>query len=183
MGTPVNIEILIDELIAREGSYIDHPDDRGGPTKWGITRAVANAEGYHGEMRDFPRTQAARIYRRLYWERPAFDKIADLAPRIAAEMFDTGVNMGPPTATGFLQRALNALNRSGKDYRDILVDRQCGDSTLGALKAFLRIRGDKAELVLLKAIEALQDERYIVLSEQRPAKDAFVYGWIANRIG
>jgi lysozyme family protein len=35
---------------------------------------------------------------------------------LAAELLDTGVNMGTGTATGFLQRALNALNRNGRDY-------------------------------------------------------------------
>jgi lysozyme family protein len=35
-----------------------------------------------------------------------------VAPKLAAEMFDTAVNMGTGTAIGFLQRALNALNRN-----------------------------------------------------------------------
>ncbi|MEO8724041.1 MAG: glycosyl hydrolase 108 family protein [Sphingobium sp.] len=179
----MNIEAMIDGLIAREGGYVDHPADRGGATNWGITQAVARAEGYVGDMRSLSRGEAARIYRRLYWERPGFDQIAKHAPLIAAEMFDTGVNMGPPIAIGFLQRALNALNRSGSDYLDIIVDRQCGDKTIAALNTFLRVRGAKSEAVLRKAIEALQGERYIALTEQRPANEAFAYGWIANRIG
>ena len=38
-------------------------------------------------------------------------------------------------------------------------------------------------MVLLKAMEALQGERYIALAESRPANEAFLYGWLANRIG
>ena len=36
---------------------------------------------------------------------------------------------------------------------------------------------------LLKALEALQGERYLALAEQRPANEAFLYGWLANRLG
>src|SRR3546814_11330883 len=79
-------------------------------------------------MRDLPRDMAASIYRRLYWQRPGFDKVALRAPRIAAELFDTGVNMGSAIAAGFLQRALHALNRTARDYPDIAVDRILGTS-------------------------------------------------------
>ncbi|MGL5838096.1 MAG: glycosyl hydrolase 108 family protein, partial [Sphingorhabdus sp.] len=48
---PVNIDDLIDEVIEREGGYVHHPADRGGPTNWGITEAVARRQGYVGEMR------------------------------------------------------------------------------------------------------------------------------------
>ena len=99
------------------------------------------------------------------------------------DRFDTGVNMGVATATGFLQRALNALNRNQKDYPDLKVDRQVGARTLAALAAFRAVRGAAGDKVLLKALEALQGERYVALAEQRPANEAFLYGWLANRIG
>lgn len=174
---------LIDEVIAREGGYSNHPADRGGPTRWGITEAVARSHGYRGDMKAFPRAEAVAIYRRLYWLRPAFDRVAAHAPRLAAELFDTGVNMGPAVAAGFLQRALNALNRGASDFPDIPVDRQIGDRTIAALAAFLATRGKAGEGVLLKAVEALQGERYLSLAERRPANEAFLYGWLANRLG
>lgn len=179
----MEISALIDEVIAREGGYSNHPADRGGPTNFGITQAVAYANGYAGDMRQLPRRLAETIYRRLYWERPGYAFVAELAPKIAAELFDTAVNMGQGTATAFLQRALNALNRNQKDYPDIKVDRVAGARTLAALGSFLKLRGKAGEKVLLKAIEALQGERYISLAEGRPANEAFLYGWLANRIG
>ncbi len=179
----MNIDSLIDEVIGREGGYANHPPDRGGATRWGVTQRVARAHGYDGDMRHFPRAEAVALYRRLYWLRPRFDQVAARAPRIAAEMFDTGVNMGPPVATGFLQRALNALNRGARDYPDIASDNAIGPRTLAALDGFLRVRGRGGETVLLKAIEALQGERYLDLAERRPANEAFLYGWLANRIG
>ena len=128
----MDIEILIAEVIDREGGYVSHPADRGGPTRYGITEAVARANGYAGDMRALPRETAVAIYRRLYWQRPGYDRVGEKAPRLAAELFDTAVNMGPDTATGFLQRALNALNRNGRDYGDIAVDRRIGPATLAA---------------------------------------------------
>ena len=175
---------LIDALLEREGGYVNHPADRGGPTNFGITAAVARAQGYAGPMRDMPRAEAEAIYRRLYWTRPGFDAVARLSERVAAELFDTGVNMGPAVAITFLQRALTALNRSGKDFPDLVPDGRAGPVTLAALQSFLAARGKgPGETVLLRALEALQGERYLRLAERRPANEAFLYGWLANRIG
>ena len=179
----MDVDELIDDVIGREGGYSNHPADRGGPTRWGITEAVARAHGFAGDMRALPREEAAAIYRRIYWLRPGFDRVAEIATRIAAELFDTGVNMGPEVAAGFVQRALNALNRGASDYPDIAVDRRIGETTLAALRGFIARRGGSGEEVLLKASEALQGERYLRLAEQRPANEAFLYGWLANRLG
>lgn len=180
---PLNVDQLVDNLITREGGFVDHPADRGGPTNWGITEAVARAHGYTGPMALLPRGEAAAIYRRLYWLRPRFDAVARRAPRIAAELFDTGANMGPGVAATFLQRALTALNRNGTDYLDLTPDGRVGESTLAALDSFLALRGSGGQTVLLRALEALQGERYLRLAEKRPANEAFLYGWLANRIG
>ena len=177
------IEDLIDGLIEREGGFVDHPADRGGATCFGITQAVARAHGFAGPMAMLPRAEAAAIYRRLYWDRPRFDAIAKRTPRIAAELFDTGANMGPAVAATFLQRALTALNRTARDYSDLTPDGRIGPQTLAALDAFLKLRGSGGETVLLRALEALQGERYLRLAERRPANEAFLYGWLANRIG
>lgn len=179
----MTVEGLIDAVIEREGGYVNHSADRGGPTKYGITEAVARANGYQGRMQDLPRMQAVGIYKTLYWTRPRFDRIGDMSPTIAAELFDTGINMGPAVAATFLQRALNALNRNGNDYADIIPDGKIGPGTIGALRAFLQVRGVAGEAVMLKALEALQGERYLRLAEGRPQNEAFVFGWLANRIG
>jgi lysozyme family protein len=135
-------------------------------------------------MARLPRETAAAIYRRLYWVRPRFDAVARRAPRVAAELFDTGVNMGPAVAATFLQRALTALNRNARDYPDLVPDGRIGEHSLAALDAFLSSRGRQGgETVLLRALEALQGERYLRLAERRPANEAFLYGWLANRIG
>ncbi len=182
-NSEVGLDGLIDQLIEREGNYINHPADRGGPTRYGISEVVARQQGYRGAMRALPREEAAAIYRRLYWQRPGFDRVNQRSRRIAEELFDTGVNMGPAVASTFLQRALTPLNRNASDYPDLVPDGAIGAATLNALDQFLTLRGRNGESVLLRALEAMQGERYIRLAERRPANEAFLYGWLANRIG
>jgi lysozyme family protein len=180
----MDIDDLIGALMDREGDYANHPSDRGGPTKFGITEAVARSHGYSGAMRNLPRDEAAAIYKRLYWLRPRFDQVAKKSEAVAAELFDTGANMGPAVAATFLQRALSALNRDRKDYADLVPDGRIGPATLAALDTFFELRGKASgETVLLRALDALQGERYIRLAERRPANEAFLYGWLANRVG
>ena len=39
---------IINAIIDREGGYVDEPDDSGGETNYGVTKAVARANGYRG---------------------------------------------------------------------------------------------------------------------------------------
>lgn len=177
-----DIHSLINDVIAREGGYSNHADDRGGATRWGITQAVARKYGYSGDMRTFQRDKAVEIYRDIYWIKPKLDKIADLAPDLAAELFDTGVNMGTGTAIRFLQRSLNALQR-GEDRALLSLDGIIGKQSLGALKKYMKWRGAKGEQVLVRAVDSLQGAKYIRLAEKRAANRTFLFGWLANRIG
>lgn len=178
----IDITEMLEDLLDREGGYVDHPDDRGGATNFGITRSVAVAAGWAGTMRDLPRDFALGIYRRRYWSVPRFDAVAAIAAEIAAELFDTGVNMGPGVAAGFLQRSLNALNRQGRDWPDILVDRAIGPATIDALRRLVAVRGKAGVAALLKALNALQGARYIELAEGRQANESFLFGWLSSRI-
>lgn len=176
------IKAIIDGVIAREGGYVHDPRDRGGETSFGITLAVARANGWIGPMRDLPRTKAFDIYWRRYVLAPKFDRIAELHAGVAAECIDTGVNMGPAWAAIFLQRSLNGLNNQARAYPDVAVDGAVGDATLAALAAFLRRRGPAGATVLIRAMNCLQGARYIELAEQRPANEAFLFGWLSERV-
>ncbi len=66
----------------KEGGYVNHPDDKGGPTKWGITEKVARSHGYRGDMRDLTREQALDILEADYWYGPRFDQVAGIIPLI-----------------------------------------------------------------------------------------------------
>lgn len=173
----MNIESLLDELIAREGGYVDNPNDRGGKTNYGITEQVARAYGYEGDMRSLPKALAKDIYRQLYWIRPGFANVAQRYPRLASELFDTGVNMGPKAAAIFLQRVLALVSEP------IPTDGDIGPLTLASLDRFKSRRGAGGESVLVKAVDALQGARYIAIAERSPSQKAFIYGWLDHRLG
>lgn len=177
------VDDFIAEVIKREGDYSNHPADKGGPTRWGVTEQVARAFGYKGPMRELPIATAAQIYKGRYWFDVNFEQIASRYPMVAFEMFDTGINMGQVVAGRFLQRALNVFNREAADYPDIGMDGQVGRMTLFALDGFKRKRGSAGEAILVRALECQQGERYLDISEGRPANEAFTYGWFASRIG
>jgi lysozyme family protein len=180
----MTIEAIIAGVIEREGGYSNDPNDAGGETMWGVTVAQARASGYAGPMRDLPRATAERIYRQRYVVGPEFDKIADMNAPIGEELVDTGVNMGPEVAARFLQRALNGLNRGGRDFADMVVDGEAGRATRIALSAFLKLRGQVAgTTVLMRLLEAQQAVRYLEIAQARRANENFMFGWIQQRVG
>lgn len=101
-GAVVTFDVAFERLIGHEGGYVNHPDDPGGETKWGITLRTARESGYVGPMRDLTRDQAKEIYRTAYWQRARCD---DFDGAIAFQVFDAAVNHGIGNAIRFLQRA------------------------------------------------------------------------------
>lgn len=169
----MTLDQIIDATIKAEGGYVNDPSDSGGATKYGITQAVARANGYTGDMRDLPLQVAKDIYKREYAEKPGFTVFPS---EIAAELFDTGVNMGTSTATRFLQRATNALSGSG-----LTVDGKMGQATRVAVDAYLSSRTN-AVSILLKALNGLQCVRYIEIVEGNATQRKFINGWISSRV-
>ena len=170
---------VINAIIEREGGFVDDPDDSGGATNYGVTEAVAREHGYTGPMRDMPRRVAVEIYTGRYWSAVRGDELAQLSERIADEVADTAVNMGPARAGQFLQRALNALNDRERLYGDLVLDGAIGPATVGALAQYLQHR---SELVLCKALNCLQGAFYIELAERRQKDERFLYGWLRERV-
>lgn len=168
---------LIAEVIDREGGYVNHPADRGGPTNWGITIAVARRHGYTGDMRSLTRAQAAAIYAADYWHSLRLDEIAAISTDLALVLFDFGVNSGPGRAAEYLQRQLNVLNNRGKFYADIKVDGAIGPASMSALRGFVAARGAGGVEVLAHTVNA---ERIVFcrgLAERNESQEAFTYGW------
>lgn len=178
----MNFKSFIDKILASEKGYVNDPDDRGGPTNFGITIAVARANDYYGDMKDLPETLARAIYLKRYISEPQFDQVALIDEKIAMELIDTGVNMGPAKASEFLQRWLNALNSQGSKYGDLFVDGRIGSITLGALRSFLAWRGKDGATVLFRALNSLQGVRYLEIAEGNPSQERFVFGWMLNRV-
>lgn len=175
------IGTIIAAVISAEGGYSNNRADRGGETMYGITKAVARANGYLGEMRDMPVRVAEGIYSRRYVTEPRFDEVISRSAVLAEELVDTGVNMGPHRAAEFLQRWLNGFN-SDSDYGDLFVDGRLGPMSFDALDRFLTKRGKTGEAVLLRALNCTQGNRYLEITENNRSQRTFLYGWMRTRV-
>lgn len=179
----MNFDDAFAKVVGIEGRYANDPNDSGGETMYGVTIAVARAFGYQGPMQHMPLAVAHDIYRRRYWDKLRCDEVANIAGvRVADELFDTGVNQGTVQAGKFLQRALNALNKQGTYYADVVVDGDVGPMTIAALREYIRRRRTEGATVLLRALNALQGEFYVALAERRQKDEDYVYGWLLNRV-
>jgi len=173
--------------MGHEGGYAKDADDLGGETYRGISRKFN--PGWAGwakidkakRQRGFPasldrdttlQADVAAFYKQHYWDKFQGDAIPSQA--IAAELFDTGVNMGNARAVEFLQRGLNVLNRNEKLYDDLVPDGKFGPKSLIAVRTYLK--NDAPEL-LLKILNVLQGMHYIDFMTQSPIQEKYARGW------
>lgn len=103
----MDFDTAFTKLLGHEGGYVNHPNDPGGETNWGVTKAVARDFGYTGSMRDLPRDTAKRIYRVKYWDTVKADEMPDA---VRYPLFDAAVNSGVGQAARWLQRALGVAD-------------------------------------------------------------------------
>lgn len=115
----MNFDQAFTQLLGHEGGFVDHPDDPGGATRWGVTERVARANGYTGSMRDFPEAAAKHIYRKSYWDAVRADELPEA---IRYAVFDAAVNSGPRQSIQWLQRSVGAT-----------PDGQLGPQTMAAV--------------------------------------------------
>lgn len=175
-------EVFIEELLKKEGGYVNDPKDSGGETNYGITVAVARKYGYTGAMAKMPLSMAKQIYKEKYWDALNLDTISRLAPAVALKLADIGVNMGVERAGEFLQRLLNVFNREQKDYADLVIDGDVGQATIRALSALIANRHGQGEVVLERGLNCLQGAFYVSLAERRQKDEQFAFGWFLNRV-
>jgi len=164
-----NFEKAFEHLISIEGGYVFDPADRGGETKFGITkRNYPNLDIEKIDLED-----ARTIYFNHYWNTRRMN-LDDFEYEVAYELFDTGVNASMGTARRMLQRALNLLNRVETLFDDLRVDGWIGSETLKAVKKVNKTR-------LLKVLNGLQFMHYYNIVESDHSQERFFAGWIGKR--
>lgn len=100
-----NFDNCLALLLHHEGGYVDHPEDPGGETNHGVTRAVyeqwLGRQVMDGEMKALTHADVAPIYRKNYADRVRFD---DLPSGVDWSCFDWAVNSGVSRSAKALQR-------------------------------------------------------------------------------
>lgn len=126
---------LIGHVLAREGGYVNHPADRGGPTNFGITQRVYGdwlaSQGLQWKnVRDISEDEALRIYFALYWKN---SNCPALPPQVRDIHFDSAVNHGVRRAAILLQTAAGAT-------QDGIIGKQTLAAAFGMNADLLRYR-------------------------------------------
>jgi len=163
-------DYAFEQTLCLEGGYSDDPVDRGGRTNWGITEATLKDAYLRGlvstrDVASLSKEEARRIYKADYWDALKLDSV--LSPAIAAEIFDTTVNMGRSAAVKILQEALNYLGES------LAMDSVMGMKTLGALNKW----SSKDERALFVCLNGFQFIRYVGIVEMNASQKRFARGW------
>lgn len=186
-GVPIELANVIDKIIDVEGGnkpnggYTNDAADRGGETKYGITKSTWRANGWSGPIIDAPRELAETIYYLRYIVEPGFDLIYDISARVGMELIDTGVNMGPGRPSIWLQDWLNAFNNGQQYGPDLVVDGKIGKQSANRLREFIIHRGQDGSMVLLKALNGSQNARYLEIVNANKSQRRFAYGWVKER--
>lgn len=173
-------------VYVNEGGYVDHPNDRGGATRFGITETVARQAGYRGSMRNFPKhcdaanpVCADLIYTQRYIDRPGYRPLAGMSRGVFFEIVDSAVLHGPSRASRWFQETLNEKCRAS-----LTVDGKVGPATIAAFERCQFNMGPKqACLTVLDRMDAKQAAFFHAIVRNRPSQKVFLKGWLAHRVG
>lgn len=156
---------IIDEILRREGGYVDHPADKGGPTHHGITQAtLAEWMGRPASVDDVRRLtehEAREIYRETYITRPGFLAIEN--EHVRALAIDCAVNHG-------VKQAVKLLQRAARSFPDGIL----GPNTLASVNRM-------TASVLYRRLCAQRVRLYGEIVTKNPSQAVFAAGW-ANRV-
>jgi lysozyme family protein len=163
---------LIDEVILREGGYVNHPADRGGPTRWGITQALLTKwrghEATEEDVFELTKEEARHIYEAWYVK-----PLARIQHHTALFelLFDIGVMSGPETAIKMLQREMNAFGVNPP----LSVDGVLGPKTAAVIDNF-------PEPALRQALVVARILALTRIVERDPTQLDFLEGWITRTV-
>lgn len=102
----------LDEILRREGStYTNHPSDRGGPTKFGVT--LRTYQDWIGDptagpetIRNLTEETARAVFSGVYFDGHGFERIESLT--VYKHLLDMSVHHGVPNTSCMLQKACGA---------------------------------------------------------------------------
>lgn len=158
-----------DHIITVEGSeFTNHPLDRGGPTKWGITQETLSTHYKRpaslDEIKNLSKETAQEIYKKKYWDSFRLDEVkSDL---LAMVIFDQSVNRGTYAITNQIQIALNSHYLAG-----LINDGVFGNKTFEWLN---RVNGVEFSIILFK----IGQLAYLNIVKKNPSQLIFISGWI-----
>ncbi len=177
-GVGAAVAAILAAVVALEGGYVDHPNDPGGATRWGITERVARQCGYTGDMKVLPQSFALSCYDRKYVREPGFLPLVEIDVAVAEEVIDTGVNMGPARPTRFFRQAVNEVCSTR-----LPITGRIDAVTVKAWSDCRTNLGPRSCVRMLDSLDRQQRAEYDRLVRVNPRLKVFHRGWVNHRIG
>ncbi len=169
-------------IVAREGGFVNDPDDPGGATNFGVTIHTMRRLGLDlngdgqvdiADVRSLTQRQAVDIFIKHYFERPLIGK---LPKPVQASVFDMYVNAGG-NAVKILQQLLREMGF------EVIVDGALGPQSIGAVHAAMK----KSPQLFVDAYGIARRNYYFRLADSRPASRKYARtraggkgGWIVR---
>ena len=176
------VDQLLEEIVRREGGLVDHENDRGGITNYGVSLRYArnvgldlNGDGaVDGEdIRLVTPDKALVLYREDFYTGPRIHRLPEALQPL---MTDFAVNSGPPRAVMELQDTLERSRRmapSELGSQPVAVDGVIGPGTTGAAKRTHDAMGG----YLVNAVANARLDFLNSLVEADPSQAVFLDGW------
>jgi len=177
-----DVKHIAREIVAREGGFVNDPDDPGGATNFGVTIHTMRRLGLdldrdgaitEQDVRVLSQDMAIAIFVEHYFERP---RIAELPSVIQASVFDMYVNAGA-NAVRILQRLLQDMRM------ELAADGVIGPITIRAAQQGFAAAPDH----FADAYGIARRNYYYALADRRPASRKFARrrdggkgGWIVR---
>lgn len=152
----------IPHILRHEGGYVNHPNDPGGETKYGITKRTYP----HLDIRRLTEAQAIEIYYRDWWLKRGYDHLPD---GVGEKILDVSINTGHKRAIITLQRAVSRLGYETED------DGLMGSHTLKMVGRAVEREGNAA---VVQAICERQAAFYRYLARKNGRFKVFLRGWL-----
>lgn len=150
------------EILKVEGGYVDHPQDHGSATNFGITIHTLSdflgREATKEDVKNISQETVYKIYRQNYWDRMKLDQIR--SSDVQMFLFDQAVNRG-------VRRVVEQLQT--------LVGTQ-PDGIMGPITITAVNQRDQRKL-LIDLIKLAQNS-YVSIVSTNPSQVAFLSGWI-----
>ncbi len=161
-----SVDQLVADILQTEGGYNDHPEDRGGPTKYGISLKYLQGK-YVGatkeDIENLTPEQASGFYKRDFFYTPHIDQLPAL---LQPQMFDMAVNHGASGAIKMLQASL-LLTEDGR----------IGPQTCAAAQDAITKYGFP---VVNNHIACLRKGFMQAIVTRDPSQAVFLKGWLAR---
>lgn len=170
-----DVKGFVRQIVDAEGGYVNDPDDRGGPTKYGITlRTLSHYLGRVATQLDVETLDidtAEQIYVSEYYVLPHVYALPDALQHVVTDMC---VNHGAPNAVRILQTAVNSFSF---ELAPLNVDGAIGPATVAACTSVIASDGAAA------LVNTVCDKREVFvrnIAKYNPSQEKFLGGWICR---